>query len=170
MSTFLDIKIKLNNAIEAHSIDIAKEIVRSHKNLLDEDFFGLTVFHISVEEDFTEFISFLLEQGVDVNFLDKDGLTAIFFAGGKGQVETVSFLLANGADPNGTVKPVDGLYLDATPIVWATREGQLEVVKEYVKHGASLNISHNGDSLLDIARESGNEEVIEYLSNIVSYG
>ena len=44
------------------------------------------------------------------------------------------------------------------------------MVKEYVKHGASLNISHNGDSLLDIARESGNEEVIEYLSNIVSYG
>ena len=166
MSTFLDIKIKLNNAIENHAIDVAKEIVSSHKHLLDEDFFGLTVFHISVEEDFTEFISYLLGEGVDVNILDKDGLTAIFFAGGKGQVDIVRYLLENGADPNGKIKPVDGVYMEATPIVWATREGQLEVVKEYIKYGASLNISHNGDSILDIAQESGNQKLVAYLADI----
>ena len=48
----------------------------------------------------TKLIKQLLEDGMDVDLTDKEGLTALYRAANNDQKETVSLLLSNGANVN----------------------------------------------------------------------
>jgi outer membrane protein assembly factor BamB len=72
-----------------------------------------------------------LEKGADVNAANEIGITAIWIAGGKKNVEVVDLLLKAGADPTAR----DAIWY-MTPLGEAVGEGNLEMTKLLLKAGA----------------------------------
>ncbi|KAH3672855.1 hypothetical protein WICMUC_004077 [Wickerhamomyces mucosus] len=70
-------------------------------------------------------------KGIDINFKDDNDETSLFIASKLNFIETVEFLLNNGADPE-----IKESSFGWTPIVIASVEGFLSVVKTLKNHGA----------------------------------
>jgi hypothetical protein len=108
------------------------------------------------------------------------------------QNNTIQFLLQNGAVPDGEILlltmekqrfdlarqfieakvdvnyryPLSRNYADGmTPLLYASKWGNPEMVKLLVENGADINIkAANGDTALSIARRNRNEEISKYLT------
>jgi hypothetical protein len=107
------------------------------------------------------------------------------------QNSTIQFLLQNGAVPNGEILlltmerqrydlarqfikagvdvnyqyPLSRNYADGmTPLLYASKTENFEIVKLLVEHGANINIQAvNGDTALSIARRNKNDTIYNYL-------
>jgi ankyrin repeat protein len=108
------------------------------------------------------------------------------------QNNTIQFLLKNGALPNGEILlltmekqrfdlarqfieanvdvnyqyPLSKNYTDGmTPLLYASKWENLEIVKLLVEHGANINMQAvNGDTALSIARKNNNDTIYNYLT------
>lgn len=69
-----------------------------------------------------DIVSDLLKKGVDVNFVDDYGRTALYFAASQGQTQVVKMLLDVGADKN--IKDIK----KRTPLDMARKYGHREIV------------------------------------------
>ena len=122
-------------------------------------------------------ITMLIERGADVNATDlTNGQTALMFAAAQGRVDAVTTLLARKADPNASTKvsPIitmgerykaktegkgtreitsEGGRSDITAmggltaLMFAAREGHLDVVRELVTAGADVNKPSGADNM-----------------------
>jgi ankyrin repeat protein len=110
----------------------------------------------------------LLENGADVNRLDRDGLTPLSRASEHGHAQVVRFLLARGADVNRTAK--DG----AGALFWACVKGHAKVVDILLDSGANVNTARcdigdrysrpdDGYSPLNAAISNGHVEIAKRL-------
>jgi len=109
------------------------------------------------------------------------------------QNNAIQFLLQNGAVPNGEILlltmekqrfdlakqfiasgvdvnyryPLTKNYADGmTPLLYASKWDNLEIVKLLVERGANINIKAvNGDTALSIARKNNNDEIYNYLTD-----
>lgn len=70
-----------------------------------------------------EFVKYLVEHGVDVNYSCIDGTSAINFASAKGNLEIVKYLVEHGAD----VFNKD--YYSNIPLAQASKELNYDVVE-----------------------------------------
>ncbi|KAJ8879699.1 hypothetical protein PR048_020307 [Dryococelus australis] len=109
----------------------------------------------------TRLVSFLLDNGVDVNDrIDEMGDTAIIIAAAHGQHETLEFLhIKRGARPELTNHNGD------SPLHWACLSGHMTIVKYLVnKCKISADIKNNTDytPLLAAAR-GGHLKIVQYL-------
>lgn len=75
----------------------------------------------------------LLAHGADVDCLDVKAQTPLFTAVCGKYLNCVLALLRAGANPNGS------LYNNCSPVLTAAREGDVEILKELLKHGAEVN-------------------------------
>ena len=79
-----------------------------------------------------------IEDGVNVNFRDKDGCTPLYHAANRSDIEIVRLLLANGADP--TIPCYDtgkGWITDGVHPIHAASER--EVIEALIAAGADVN-------------------------------
>lgn len=97
----------------------------------------------------------LIQQGADVNHkLIDTGTSPLISAARRGHLEVVKVLLAGGANIN----LID--YGVGTALYWAANDGQLEMIKFLIDHGAKLGCKPDSASyLLRIIREKGYREV-----------
>ena len=103
-------------------------------------------------------IKMALDQGVDPNYHDVTGDTALILATVDGNLEIVKELLNRGADPNiaGTGK--------WTALHTAAREKHLEILKELLEHGADPNLRNEYDqTALMLAARRGQTEMVKEL-------
>jgi ankyrin repeat protein len=101
----------------------------------------------------------LLEAGAVVDRRDLMGRTALLYAATGPFAETVSILLGEGADPN-----VVDSNEHFSPLMHASAEGNLEVVKVLVQAGARMDLKDvDGDDAASFARQAGHVEVVAYL-------
>ncbi len=108
---------------------------------------------------YAEIVGLLLERGADIAARDVNGRTALMYASTDDFGDTVELLLEAGADPNAT---------DAgevwTPLMFAAGEGQMEVVRTLLDHGAdAAMVDGDGDVAADHAVNRGHDEVAEVL-------
>ena len=133
----------------------------------------------------------LLAEGMDINFANPRGVTAIMVACQWNRPTVVKFLLENGADVNaretqsglnplmyaclsGNPRLVS-LILDGNPVVdspdatgrsalmVAATLGNAEAVKLLVRSGADIHFTdYAGATALDWARENGHQSVVEF--------
>ncbi|CAI8587380.1 unnamed protein product [Vicia faba] len=100
----------------------------------------------------------LLENGYDIDFLNKEGLTALHKAIiGKNEA-VISHLLRKGASPH--VKDKDG----ATPLHYAVQVGAKQTVKLLIKYNVDVNVADNqGWTPLHVAIQSRNRDIAKIL-------
>lgn len=133
----------------------------------------------------------LLDQEVDVNAPQADGMTALHWAAQHGHADTVNLLIAKGADVNSVSRygvgplslacsrghaEVVHRLLDAgadpntalpggeTVLMTAARTGRLEPVRELLARGANVNAKERkGQTALMWAAAEGNLDVVDAL-------
>ncbi len=118
--------------------------------------------HQAVADGELEEVTTLIANGVDVNGTDKNyqGITALFVAVERGNIEIVEMLLNAGAKIN--VRAED----KRTPLLALDYSSTPELVRLLVRHGADLSaVDDSGNNVLHIAAENDNLEIIEILIN-----
>ena len=102
----------------------------------------------------------LLNQGAEVNVVNKFGSTALMGAAAGGYLEIVQALLEKNADVNTQGK--DG----TTALMFAARNGHLEIVQTLLKHGADAKVqAKDGQTASKLAHAQGYAEIAKLLEN-----
>lgn len=132
-----------------------------------------------------------LYNGADPNLRDSQGITPLWIASGKGEMDIVKSLLKTGAlvdakslggstalwtaAQQGHLQIVKillsaGANMDAqdkfggTPLQWAAYNGHESIVAVLIEKGADVNLKRNsGDTALIMARDRGHKKVVEML-------
>ncbi|CAJ2661661.1 ankyrin repeat domain-containing protein EMB506, chloroplastic [Trifolium pratense] len=100
----------------------------------------------------------LVENGYDIDFLNKEGLTALHKAIIGKKEAVISHLLRKGASPH--VKDKDG----ATPLHYAVQVGAKQTVKLLIKYNVDVNVADNeGWTPLHVAIQSRNRDIAKIL-------
>ena len=101
-----------------------------------------------------------LESGLfDVNMKDNVGNTALMYAVGREDYNTVKLLLDNGADVN-----MQNKY-GRTALMYAVDRGDYNTVNLLLDNGADVNMKDNdGNTALDYDKEYERTEIIELLN------
>jgi len=109
----------------------------------------------------TQVVEFLLEKGAQVDTRDISGRTGLMYASSGPYGDTVMLLLSRGAEVD-----VQGKLEGFTALMTAAAEGQLEVVRYLLDHGADRSLEDkDGDTALSFARQKGHAEVVELLES-----
>ncbi|KAJ0100365.1 hypothetical protein Patl1_22022 [Pistacia atlantica] len=104
------------------------------------------------------FMDKLLDNGLGIDTIDKDGFTALHKAIIGKKEPVISHLLRKGANPH--VKDWDG----ATPLHYAVQVGAMQTVKLLIKYGVDVNVADNeGWTPLHIAIQSRNRDIAKVL-------
>ncbi|KAM0914397.1 hypothetical protein ACQ4PT_011582 [Festuca glaucescens] len=100
----------------------------------------------------------LLDNGVDINLVDKDGFTPLHKAVIGKKEAVISHLLRKGANPH--VRDRDG----ATPLHYAVQVGALQTVKLLIKYKVDVNVADvDGWTPLHVAVQSRNRDIAKIL-------
>ena len=71
-------------------------------------------------------------------------------------MESLRYFVENGAD-------IEGVCADKTPLMYAAKYGQIEMVQYLVQIGADLSSTYKGKTALSFARQFYQREIIKYL-------
>uniref|UniRef100_A0A6V3JJJ0 Zn(2)-C6 fungal-type domain-containing protein n=1 Tax=Lotharella globosa TaxID=91324 RepID=A0A6V3JJJ0_9EUKA len=116
--------------------------------------------HAFARQNNVKGIEMLLEEDLppQVNCKCKRGLTALFWASDRGNLEAAKKLIEAKADINFCGGR------GVSPLMCAASAGHMELVKFLLKHGADLRARDiQGETALDLARSEGRREIQQYL-------
>lgn len=117
-------------------------------------------FLTAVENDQIPLVKELLNRGVNINYQDQSGNTALLYAINNNNQEMVKILLTHGANPN--LEDQRGV----TPLILATSENATSIVQELLNHGANPNQQDKWEETpLYFAARNGNLDMLETLLN-----
>ena len=144
-------------------LDVVKYLISKGADVNMESNGG-TALNIASYKGYLEIVKYLVEKGADVN-MESNGGTALI---GASNLEVVKYLISKGADVN--AKNNYGW----TALMWASREGHLEVVKvlvesskgglfSFFKKGNINDKDNDGWTALIWASRKGHLEVVKYL-------
>src|SRR6266404_1334827 len=115
------------------------------------------LFAALIKEDIDTTLS-LLQRGVNVNFLDKRGISPLHRASQGGRIDIVQLLLEHNADVNIVNEKGDN------PLLWASVVGDIGVIRLLLQWQADVNLQNkSGHSPLHGAAQSGHTDVIQFL-------
>ena len=115
------------------------------------DFNGWNLMHVAADALGNEaIVELLIKNGLDVNAKTKFyGVTPLFFAARKGNIEATKALIKNGADVNAKHPN----YGD-TPLHWAVKNQHKDVIKLLISSGAEVNAKNKyKETPLDLAKQ-----------------
>ncbi|HBL98726.1 TPA: hypothetical protein DDZ86_03730 [Candidatus Dependentiae bacterium] len=172
-----------------------KESVKANENPNQSDEFVCAILNGNLEEinENLKKIRKILNAGVDVNQCNSDGFAPLFVAINRGDKEIVELLLEHGADVNISEKTMgctplylacqegyefiakrlleSGALVDKstndgyTPLLWAVKAGNKEIVELLLKYKANVNIVEKikGGTPLYLACQNGYEFIVKRL-------
>ena len=126
---------------------------------IDDDLVGR--FHYAALEGDVSLVESMLQEGVPVDCVDRDGRTALSLAAYFNRTDVIRLLLQKGADVNKRD------FFGNTPVYWAAMENSTEAIAMLIEHGASINITNiRGDKPIDAARRWGREAAVCMLEQL----
>ena len=104
-----------------------------------------------------DIIKFLVEQGVNSNYVNKEGTNALHYAT-KHNIEIIEFFLQLGSNINQNGE-------SGTPLYWATRFGNAEAVEYLILKGANVNLESFGNDKIPLIASTcnGNLKIVRLL-------
>ncbi len=136
-----------------------KELLEQDINEDAVDADGQTALMFAAFNGHSEILLDLLKSGAVVDQRDLMGRTALLYGSTGPFPEAVKILLDKGADPNAVDS--DEHF---TPLMHAAAEGNLEVVKVLMSHGADQILKDiDGDDAASFAQQAGHTSVVEFL-------
>jgi len=137
-----------------------EKIITDHPRLLNsrDSKNGFTPLHWAVIAGRSNLVCWLINQGADVNAADPSGMTPLHKAAIFNRTGSAEALIAAGAD----YAALGSLM----PIHLAAEEGNIDMIKCLVRHGANVNALTQGANCvtpLHMAAAKGRKEVIEFL-------
>ncbi|MRT93515.1 ankyrin repeat domain-containing protein [Ancylomarina sp. 16SWW S1-10-2] len=140
-------------------IEVVKDALSKGFNANTTDPNKRTPLMLAAYNGHNEIVKLLIDNGADVNLTDNVNRTALMFASTGLFAPTVTTLLEAGSKPN----MIDSEQ-NWTAAMMAASEGQLEVLKVLVAHGADLKmLDIDGESSLDFANSNGHPAVAQYI-------
>ncbi len=139
-------------------IDINK-IIENEENENDE----CLIFYALHKKCSSETLIYMVENGVDLEFSDSQGVSLLDEAIVSGNMEFIKYLIEEkNMDVNET-KRKSGL----TPVIQATCYGNIDLVKLLISHGADLTIKDKFNlNAVDYARKLQRKKMQEFLENL----
>ncbi len=108
-------------------------------------------------------LKLMVENGVDVNYTDKQGVGLLDEAIVSGNMEFIKYLLIDKNVDASQTKRKSGL----TPIIQATCYGNIELVKLLIKYGGDLSVRDSMNlSAADYARKLQRKKMLQFLKGI----
>jgi ankyrin repeat protein len=145
----------LNGAFE-HVV----QLLQAGLNVNAADSAGRTSLMYAAFNGHANIVRILLDSGAETELLDSTGRTALIYGSTGPFPETVELLLERDAMVN--VADNDEHF---TALMYAAAEGNLDVVKILMEHGADKTMQDiDGDNAESFARQAGHTAVAEYLS------
>ncbi|MCK4635772.1 MAG: ankyrin repeat domain-containing protein [Candidatus Moranbacteria bacterium] len=129
---------------------------------------GDTPLIFAIMQENRELVELLISRGANVNEKNFFNMSAFGGVCGMGNEEYVRLFLENGADVNQILSRKfsedDEPSQDVTPLIFATRENNLNVVKLLIEAGADKSLKDSNDkTALDYAEKQNNSELMEIL-------
>ena len=139
---------------------------RAHEKAHDEAREQWPLIYAAGEGDADE-VNQLLEAGVSVHQLSKDGESALHVAAIKGDTHVTRALLWAGAEVDARTPRGATLYM--TPSMWAVYHGHVEMIEMLMQAGADPGAAdENGKTLLQMSREANQPKVEELLRGLLA--
>jgi len=142
-------------ACKAGNVELARRLVELGADVNKGTWWGHLPLHEAARVGNVVIVAFLLKHGAKIDAADTSGTTALGYAAESDRPEVAMLLVRQGADIR---KHGSG----ERPLVYFARNGNLEMVKVLVEHGADLNSGHS-DTPLGAAAAHGNIPVAQYL-------
>lgn len=122
------------------------------------------VLALATKSNFTHIVKLLVDAGVDINWQDKTGETALHIAARFGHVECARLLLEGTADQKADIELTEKLF-SWTPLHVACVDGHLPVVKLLIDAGVEVNkVDASGWSAREHAALRGHIAIAELLA------
>ncbi len=152
---YLQLKKEIKNGIDIN------QIVENEDNENEE----CLIFYALHKKCSFETLKLMVENGVDLEYIDKEGVGILDEAIAFGDIEFIKYLLIEKKiDPNQT-KRKSGL----TPIIQAACYGNINLVKLLMSYGADIDIKDGMNlSALDYARKLQQKKMFQFLKQISS--
>lgn len=126
--------------------------IHQHGDLLER--FGNKLLRSACKNGHHDCVTLLLEQGIDVNAQNSEGLTAIDAAAHSGHWAIVEDLLKVGANPNGSPR-ADRHNCSPTPLLCAAKAGNRSIMYHLEEMGASIHYRDSkGQGLVHYAAQA----------------
>jgi len=163
---FFEASAKKSINVDEVFLELAREIIRNDKRI--EKYktanSGNTPFLIACESGYNEDVkSMLKDEKVDVNKTNDIGESPFYVACLEGHLKVVKLLLYDKR-----VKINKGMNSGWTPLIIACSRGYIKIIKSILTSGRDVNLSaknSSGTTAIDIARESGKENIVELLKS-----
>jgi len=150
---YLQIKKLIKDGIDIN------EIVENEDNENDE----CLIFYAIHKKCSFDTLKLMIENGVDIEFTDSQGVGLLDEAIVSGNVEFITYLLVEkNMDVNQT-KRKSGL----TPLIQASCYGNIDLVKLLISHGGDINVKDKLNlRAVDYARKLQRKKMKEFLENL----
>ena len=156
----LGAELDVHDASAAGRMDRVRELVERDPSLVNAlSVEGFPPMGLAAYLGHEEVVEYLLTKGADVNFVSPStGFTALTGAVSQRHGRVADLLVRRGAEVN---HQYEGTL---TPLIVATAQGDLNLVRLLLDHGADPNLGGmEGKSALDLAKEKGSREIAEVL-------
>lgn len=146
------------DAMQAKSLDRARELIASKADVNAKQADGMTALHWACYHDDAQSTAALIAAGATVDATNDYEIPPLYIACQNGNAEIVKRLLAAGADAKGTIPGGE------TCLMVAARTGVPQVVRSLLDHGADPDArQRNGQTAILWAAAEGNGEVVDLL-------
>lgn len=136
----------LHYAAASGSLEAVSVLLKAgaNPNILDND--GDLPLEYAIEKGCFECVKLLVNSGTKLNTQNKRGQTVLHIATDSGQQKTVFFLIQSGSDVN-----IQDRIRRWTPLFYAVKNRNVEMIKLFIAHGADINIFGYGETPLQVA-------------------
>ncbi|CAH0549306.1 unnamed protein product [Brassicogethes aeneus] len=148
-----DKRMALHVAAATGNVEIANVLVSNGADTNAQDINRYSPLMFAVDNNHTETVEFLINQGADVNLRGgENNRTALDFVAATGNVKMANVLVSNGADIN--AQDINGYW----PLMFAIITNQTETAEFLINQGADVNLGSNKDkrTVLHEAAFTGN--------------
>ncbi|HOV14713.1 MAG TPA: ankyrin repeat domain-containing protein, partial [Spirochaetota bacterium] len=139
-------------------IDVVKYLIEKGANINAVNNSGTGIIDLardSKDEDVYQYITLYINSLKNKN-------EEFIFASREGDISKVKKYIEN----EGNIEYKCQLY-GATGLLWAAYKGNIDIVKYLIGKGANINaVNNNGTGIMELAKTSGNNELIDYLKSI----